>query len=138
MYLRLAGFDTLKDNRPPDGKYLEKMAEGKRIVLTRSRSVLQWLKTAPILFIEYDQPSDQIRQVFDALGIRKEHLQPMARCSMCNQLLETVAKDRLINMVPAYVWQQYSEFKTCPQCERIYWPGTHAQRWMKKLTDWLD
>jgi len=137
-YLRLAGFDTLKDNRPPDGQHLEKMADGRRIVLTRSRSVLHRLKETPTIFIAHDQPSAQARQLFGVLGVRKDHLRPMTRCSVCNQLLEMVSKDLLTNKVPAYVWQQYSEFKACTRCDRIYWPGTHAQRWMKTLMDWLD
>lgn len=137
-YLRLAGFDTLKDNRPPDGQHLVEMAEGRRIVLTRSRSVLNRLKETPTLFIEHDQPSAQLRQVFGALNVRKAQLRPMRRCSLCNQLLEKASKDLLVSKVPAYVWQHCSEFKTCTRCKKVYWPGTHAQRWMETLMDWLD
>ncbi|MBI5064199.1 MAG: hypothetical protein HZB87_12255 [Desulfatitalea sp.] len=42
-----------------------------------------------------------------------------------------------LGRVPDYVWQRHGEFKTCPQCRRVYWPGSHAQRWRNQIIRWF-
>jgi uncharacterized protein with PIN domain len=30
--------------------------------------------------------------------------------------------------VPDYIWETHDAFNQCPQCKRIYWSGSHAER----------
>jgi uncharacterized protein len=36
--------------------------------------------------------------------------------------------------VPDHVFATQSEFMECPSCARIYWPGSHADRMLERLT----
>lgn len=135
--LRLAGLDTLLDRRTPDSQRLSRMAGGKRIVLTRSTRVKKQLASRPFIFIRDDQPRMQVRQVMAALNLRREDLRPLVRCCQCNRILETITRDQALGRIPEYVWQQHASFKTCGHCQRIYWPGSHAQRWLERMEGWF-
>jgi uncharacterized protein with PIN domain len=49
------------------------------------------------------------------------------RCIRCNHLLQPVPKESVKNIVPDYIYQIHQHFRRCPQCEQIYWNGTHLQ-----------
>ncbi|MEK7805847.1 MAG: Mut7-C RNAse domain-containing protein, partial [Planctomycetota bacterium] len=55
------------------------------------------------------------------------------RCLVCNGLLEPVAKEKIKDKVPPYVYSTQDEFDICPQCGRIYWSGTHRVKMLGML-----
>jgi len=134
-YLRLAGFDTLLDARPPDAARLNMLAAPHRIILTRSVRVKKTIGDAQVIFIRANDPSDQMLQVFTELHLQFKDLHPLTRCALCNRLLTAVPKDKAQGRVPDYTWQQHCLFKECPECKRIYWQGTHAKRWMMRVRE---
>jgi uncharacterized protein with PIN domain len=78
------------------------------------------------LLIEGDRVEEQLRQV-----IRDLQLDPTAsfsRCLVCNVPLCEVERAAVINRLPAYVLRSHQEFAQCPQCGRVYWPGSHWHR----------
>jgi len=36
-------------------------------------------------------------------------------------------KERVKERVPEYVYKTQQDFMECPQCKRVYWPGSHWQ-----------
>ncbi|MDA8141385.1 MAG: hypothetical protein M0036_22305 [Desulfobacteraceae bacterium] len=136
--LRLAGFDTLIDPHPPNADRLSRLSGPNRIVLTRSTKVRRALVSQPLMFIDHDQPLAQARQVMAQLHIKRRDLHPFTRCIQCNQLLVGLMREEAFGRVPEYVWQQHRVFKTCAQCRRIYWPGSHTQRWLERMTSWFE
>jgi uncharacterized protein with PIN domain len=138
-WLRIAGIDTDWDLVPPDPKRLEQRAgDHRRWVLTRSRKVFERLGPNRCLLLVADDPLDQIRQVFRHFGIAKKDLQPLSRCSRCNRRMSNMAKQNIIGQVPDYVWQRHERFMGCPRCQRIYWPGTHANRMQSMIDLWFQ
>jgi uncharacterized protein len=135
-YLRLAGFDTLQDTQIPDAGRLADMAGGQRIILTRSTKVKRSLADA--VLIEHNEPLSQIRQVVAQLRLQPSHAHPLTRCAVCNLELEPLSKADAIAKVPEYVWRAHTRFKTCPQCRRVYWRGTHAHRWLERVGGIVD
>jgi hypothetical protein len=137
-YLRLAGFDTLLDMHTPMAERLSALAHGHRTILTRSNEVRRRLgATFPLIFIHANEPSAQARQVVTELRLQPEQLRPMTRCSVCNHLLTRLSKVESLGQIPDYVWQKHTEFNGCPQCHRIYWPGSHALRWRDQMEQWF-
>ncbi len=132
-HLRLAGFDTLLDTQTPRPERLSFLAHNQRTILTRSGKVYRALTGMAIVLVRANDPRDQFRQVIATLGLASGDLRPLTRCGLCNKELERLPKSDAIGRVPEYVWQQYSDFKTCPACRRIYWPGSHAQRWRDRI-----
>jgi uncharacterized protein len=137
-YLRLAGFDTLVDSGAPDARNLARMAAGQRIILTRSTRVKALLPPGEVIFIHDDRPVSQINQVFASLSFKKDRLKPWTRCSRCNRELEKLNKEETVGRIPDYVRQQQTVFKHCPDCKRVYWQGTHAERWKQHMQSWFD
>lgn len=132
-YLRLAGFDTLLDQRAPDAGRLMALAGNARIVLTRSHRVKGALAGQRVLFIVSNAPQAQLDQVVAELGLQLQDVHPLSRCALCNQKLEPISRDRVFDRVPEYVWRHQPCFRTCSRCARVYWQGTHAQRWLERM-----
>jgi len=59
------------------------------------------------------------------------------RCTICNTLSKIVPKEEVKNRVPPYVYSTQNEFRICPKCNRIYWPGTHLEN-VKKMIEVLE
>ncbi len=129
-WLRILGFDTIY------GSDILDLTESDRIVLTRTKNILNEYNTNKLIFIESDKAFKQIQEVIITLGIVEEDLRPFTRCIKCNSKLSLVAKDSLRSTVPDYVWENQNSFKACNKCEKIYWQGSHTKRGMgliKKL-----
>jgi uncharacterized protein len=135
--LRLAGFDTILDTGKPDAGRLASLSWGQRIILTRSTRVKRALGTERLVFIHHNRPADQMSQVIAVFDLKREELRPMTRCALCNRMLDSLAKDQARGRVPDFVWQQHDQYNECPGCKRVYWRGTHADRWLKRMEKWL-
>jgi len=137
-YLRLAGIDTVFDPGVPDAEHLSWLSKGERTILTRCQRVRQRLGSKPLIFILHDRPPAQIRQVLPALNVQRHDLKPLNRCSRCNQFLEAVPKSEILGCVADYVWQTHEEFKRCRSCGRLYWAGSHTERWLNQMNRWFE
>ena len=47
------------------------------------------------------------------------------RCVECNTPVEKIEKSKVKPKVPPYVYKVQEEFMECPNCDKIYWKGTH-------------
>ncbi|MDY6790556.1 MAG: Mut7-C RNAse domain-containing protein [Thermodesulfobacteriota bacterium] len=121
-WLRILGFDTIY----PSDRTLP--VENGRTLLTRTKRIRDECKTTQLIFIESDQPFNQLQEVVKALGITNEDLKTFTRCIRCNTKIRTIDKNSLRSVVPDYVWESQDSFKTCPKCQRIYWQGSHIKR----------
>jgi uncharacterized protein len=136
--LRLAGFDTLFDRGVPDDRNLIRLAAGRRIILTRSNRVRSAPTGSGMVFIEDDRPSLQMRQVLGELRLNPDDLRPFSRCALCNQALVPLSRQEALPHVPDYVRQQHTTFQQCPDCRRVYWQGSHTERWKKHMQAWFE
>ena len=131
-WLRILGFDTIYDSNILD------LIEGDRIVLTRTKHILNEHNTDKLLFIESDKAFKQIKEVIITLGIVEEDIRPFTRCIRCNTKIRLIAKDSIRSLVPDYVWENQNSFKTCIQCKRIYWQGSHTKRSIKMIKELFE
>lgn len=138
-WLRMAGFDTRFDPRVPSPARLAALAAGQnRTVLSRTRKVYQHLGKKNAILISDNHPHDQIRQVISATGIRRHHLKPFSRCLHCNRPVEPCALEEVRHRVPEYIFQVHDIFHRCPQCDRIFWSGSHNRRCLELIDGWFE
>ena len=137
-HLRLAGFDTILDTQVPRPDRLVFLADNQRTILTRSGKVQRALPGLPLILVRANDLPDQFRQVATTLGLGPGDLRPLTRCALCNRELDSLPKMDALGKLPDYVWHQYGDFKTCPECRRIYWPGSHGQRWRDRIIPWFS
>jgi len=134
--LRLYGLDVRYErNRSGMAAYRAARAEG-RVFLTRNRR----LQNLPgVLFVEKEKPVEQIAELKNRLGLgpgvfeKKEEAGLLSRCLVCNEPLARISRDEARPAVPFFIYQIHYEFRRCPKCRRIYWPGSHVQNMLKDV-----
>lgn len=130
-YLRLFGFDTLYEKDYTDDEIILISSLQKRIILTRDKKLLNNKKVTHGMWIRSQYPESQLKEVFDRLDL-KNTANPFSRCMECNSLLVHVKKEEIADKLPPRTKEFYNRFKLCPECDRIYWEGSHFLK-MKKL-----
>ncbi len=103
------------------------------ILLTRKRNLSDPKK---VVLIPYDQIHKQLRFFFQKFPELRFRLKPFSICIRCNAKLKTVAREEVFGLVPDYIYQTHTTFRICPVCKRVYWPGSHRQRMIKRLKEW--
>jgi len=126
-WLRILGYDTLYERGNADPDFLRKAATVGRIVLTRKRELARLSSAGHLVVVKADHVRGQLGEVLEALSLEPDPVKKMTRCLRCNTLLEKIPKERVEGCVPAYVYVKCIQFKGCPSCGGIYWPGTHRR-----------
>lgn len=132
-WLRILGYDTLYERGNADLDFLKKAAAEGRVVLTRKRDLAGRLQSVRLVVVKADHTREQIAEMLTALAITPDPEKRMTLCLRCNVSLETIPKETAEGLVPVYVYQTYGQFRRCPHCSRIYWPGTHCERVEERL-----
>jgi uncharacterized protein with PIN domain len=135
-HLRLLGFDTLYQVGG-DAAHFFNHAGRDRIALFRIRRLQGRLPQQEWLFIRPNDPEAQVRTVLQTLKIDLGDLRLFSRCIQCNRSVVALERAGLRGRVPDYVWQTQTRFTGCPQCGRVFWPGTHTWRYQNKMKNWF-
>lgn len=135
-WLRTLGYDTAYEDGISDESLVRRsLAEGRHI-LTRDRRLFEeWTVSGTVL--ESGKPLAQLREV-----VRRFHLprprRLFSRCRECNAELESVSpgavEDRLPEAVAERAARTGEAMARCPECDRIYWEGSHTRR-MRAVVD---
>ena len=137
-WLRILGYDALFLNDAPDDELLRRAREEGRILLTKDRRLVERREvrrqTVRALWVRSDRWREQLRQVARELDLRFG-TDLFTRCVRCNTPLVELEKGAASGLVPPYVYQTQASFSRCPQCERVYWQGTHYARARAHLQD---
>ena len=126
-WMRLLGFDVLYPDTSDD-KELLKFA-GERIILTRDKDLG---KKKNVLLIKSVKIDEQLNQVINELNLKISR--PLSRCSVCNQILAEVEKSSVKALVPERIYNNHDTFWRCPDCNRIYWKGSHYDKIMDTVS----
>lgn len=134
-FLRMLGFDTLWRNDYADEVLARLSRDEQRIVLTRDIGLLKRAEVGHGYFPRNPDPADQLVEVVRRFQLTSR-MKPFTRCLACNASLAVAGRDEVLDRIPEGVAATHSRFQQCPDCRRVYWPGTHHQR-MQALVDRL-
>ena len=133
-YLRIMGYDTVYQTSYPDQRLSELVTEG-RILLTRNHATA--IQYSNSIFVDCDLVKDQLNVVDNAITLTRDRRDWFSRCIVCNSPLSKAELEVARQNVPDFVFFKYHErIVFCPMCKRFYWPGTHRERMVERLTDW--
>ncbi len=132
-WLRFGGFDAQVERL--SSATLPAPAPG-TFILTR-QSALARLNRPDLLVVAANAPEAQLAEVLKKLKISREQLNPLSRCSRCNAPLLPTSRTQVQGLVPEHVFLTQKEFYQCPQCGRLFWPGSHLEKIVKKLEEAL-
>ncbi|MEZ4314738.1 MAG: Mut7-C RNAse domain-containing protein [Polyangiaceae bacterium] len=77
-----------------------------------------------------DEQLDHVRARF---GLTPTEARLFTRCSVCNALLVSIAKDAVRERVPPKAFDRYDAFWTCRPCDKVYWKGSHYDEMLALL-----
>jgi uncharacterized protein len=136
-WLRLLGFDTLYKPAISTEHFIA-VLENDRIFLTRTQRIKKQLAARKFIFVKSDHLEQQLSQVLRELDLKTPDMRPFSRCLQCNVQIIAAQKDLLWGRVPDYIFEAHDHFHQCPECGRIYWPGSHTQRSLEKIRPLFD
>lgn len=128
-WLRFMGYDTAYPEPGPDRALVERARTEGRVLLTRDKELAARVPGA--VQVRSDNLDEQIREVAGVLQLRL--LDPLSRCSICNEILMPVPLQEVTGIVPEGVRSRHHEFWRCPSCKRVYWQGSHWDRMVERL-----
>jgi uncharacterized protein with PIN domain len=132
-WLRILGYDTVYWRGEADRIFLRKAEREGRAVLTRRKDVLSRQHPGIVLFVENDRVEDQLVEILGKLDLKPDPENLFTLCLRCNESLKEASPEEVRSLVPDYVFRTQSEFRVCPGCGSVFWPGTHRDRALKTL-----
>ena len=131
-WLRLFGFDCLyADVSLADSEVAALAGDGRRL-LTRDRA-LAAAGPPRTLLIRADRLDAQLGEVFQRLALAPAPTRAAARGAEGNGELAPVEAQEGAGQVPPYVLATAARFRRCRDCGRVYWPGTHGERIVRRM-----
>ncbi|MFA5123756.1 Mut7-C RNAse domain-containing protein [Zavarzinia sp.] len=135
--LRMAGFDTLYDNRYHDREIADIAGRDGRIVLTRDRDLLKMRSITHGCYVRATEPVRQFLEIIDRLDLAR-NARPFSLCLVCNAPLRAVDKATVLERLPPSVRDSHERFTTCDACHRVFWEGSHWRRMQALLEQSLQ
>jgi uncharacterized protein with PIN domain len=131
--LRMLGYDTIFFRSDDIHQLFHLAREEGRTLLTRNTKLFPKRPEDQVIRITEDKPSLQIKELVQKGHISVEDGNLFSRCLLCNVILDDIPREEAEGKTPDFIFHQQKEFYRCPQCGRIYWPGTHHKNMENKL-----
>jgi len=125
-YLRMLCFDTFYKNDLDDKEIVEISLKEKRTILTRDIGLLKRREVTHGYFVRNTAVEKQVEEVVERFQLNSL-IKEFTRCIECNNILEPIEKDKVLDQLPPKVQKYYDEFFVCPACSKIYWKGSHVE-----------
>jgi hypothetical protein len=125
-WLRALGHDAAYDRAADDPALLRRAARERRVLVTRDTRLAATPRGARAILLHENDTAGQLRELAGALGIAR-HPGVLTRCVVCNTRLRRASADQVEERVPEHVRATQGQFRACPGCGRVYWPGTHRR-----------
>lgn len=133
-WLRMLGYDTVYIAGADDDELVRLTVREDRILLTRdTRLCERRMVRKRCVFVKWGTTAEQIRQVFEELGISPDQEFLFTRCTICNSEITPLEKPQVKGRVPPYVFRTQAQYGFCSACGKIYWRGTHVQHVLEAL-----
>lgn len=133
-YLRLLGYDVSYPQPCVDaGLVAMAMGEG-RVLLTRDIGILERLGPAKgnpkVVILRSQVVTEQVEQLASEGWLGRPG---PPRCAFCNRVLEDVDLFEARHLVPPYTCSVHTQFMYCSGCNRVYWEGSHLERFRHRI-----
>jgi len=132
LLLRMLGLDAEYSPKFSDKDILSFCQKEKRIVLSKDIGLLECKQIIFGRHVRAIYPDDQLSEVLDLFGI-KGPFKFFSRCLRCNNNLSLVNKKDILHRLEPKTKKYFNRFKICPQCNQIYWRGSHYEKMKDRL-----
>lgn len=132
-WLRILGFDTIYYRGNIDRDFLKKAEREGRVVLTRKKDMANRSFSGRMVIVNENLVRHQMKEVISKLVLKPDPDNFFSICLKCNRKLKEVSMKEVEGIVPDYVSKSYSNFRVCPECRNVFWPGTHRENMFEEL-----
>jgi hypothetical protein len=130
--LRLLGIDVSYRHDARDNELLVTMMRERRALLTRDRRLLMHRVVQTGYCPRSQHSIQQSVEVIKRFDLAKK-LAPFHRCLRCNESLNPVPKEAILEKLEPLTRLYYHDFRCCPKCGHIYWRGSHFERLQNRV-----
>ena len=136
QWLRIAGYDVLMlDDGAQDRQLLETAISEGRYLLTRDTKMLEYKQAkGVVILLVCNDLNDCVDELNNRLDIDWSY-KPFSRCKQCNSELVEADESTMVQM-PTVAKKHATETRYCPQCQQLFWDGSHVSRMRKQLAIW--
>ena len=131
--LRMLGFDCYYENNLSDQAIAAIAERENRIVLTRDLGLLKHRNVRWGYWLRSQKPNEQLEEVIKRFKLNNK-FKPLTRCLACNELIEAVSKESVLDRLPPKTRAHFHEFFQCRGCRRVYWKGSHYEHMQEAIT----
>lgn len=137
-WLRAAGYDTLiAKDAEDDYRLLRQAIDEGRLLITRDRELARHRRAkGTVILLEADGLEACAEVLSKQVNIDWLHA-PFSRCMNCNTPLKN-ATPQQIRSLPLKNKAHINAAFYCPECNQVFWDGSHVQRMRHHLTDWAN
>lgn len=135
-WMRALGLDAHYDKDIDRSSLIRIAKDEGRVILTRAQNFGELKHIPPFFIVKGEFLEGQLAEVFSEFPDLKGGGLMFTRCIECNRPLKDIPKEDISDRVPPKAYQMHDDYKICPQCSRVYWPGTHVEkmkRFLKKF-----
>jgi uncharacterized protein with PIN domain len=134
-WLRAAGYDcALAPSSAPDRSLIDQCQAEGRVLVTRDRTLASEAKGVRAVLLSEGTLDDHAFALGRALGLDWRPA-PFTRCMMDNTPLRPATAGEIASL-PEQSRALPGPFRACPQCGRLFWPGSHVRRMTERLGRW--
>lgn len=133
-WLRAAGYDTrVGPDGSPDRRLLSLAHAEGRWLITRDTGLVEHRgAVGTVLVLESNGVDACAREIAGQLAIDWLHA-PFSRCLRCNTPLQACPPSRARQLAAL---KRTAALRHCPDCDRVYWNGSHVRRMRQQLASW--
>jgi uncharacterized protein len=136
-YLRALGIDTWYENDADDATLAAVSHDERRVLLTRDIGLLKRAIVEHGYWVRTTAPAAQLVEIIRRFDLH-EHATPFSRCVRCNGRLEPVEKGAIEHRLLPRTRERFNEFVRCPDCDGVYWKGSHYERMQRFLRESIE
>jgi Uncharacterized conserved protein len=130
--LRLLGLDVAYRPDAADAELVATSVAEERALLTRDRRLLMHRAVTHGYYLRSQNPEEQAHEIVRRFDLSNSFA-PFTRCIRCNAMLLIARKSDVLPQLEPLTKKYYEEFRRCPACGRVYWPGSHFPKLVKHV-----
>ena len=136
-WLRMLGHDVNYFRSADDEKLVEMAKSEKRVLLTRDLKLYQQAVTREVeaVLVEETDEAGKLADLAKRFNFKLEIDLSVSRCPKCNESINAVSKEMVVDQIPESTSIYYNDFWKCPGCGQVYWRGAHWKRIEKTLEE---
>lgn len=95
------------------------------VLLTRDTRLAERGAGLRIMLFREQRWRDQLRKLLRELPLEPREEAFFTRCTLCNEPLAGITREEGLLSAPPCAAEFNYAFTKCPDCGKVYWPGTH-------------